>query len=180
MAKIFYTIGEVAEILDIPVSTVRFWEKSFDILRPQKSSAGHRKFTVADLENLKIIYHLVKEKGMTLEGARQRLRENPGGISHDQEIMDRLLNIRALLQEIRMELGGESENEVYREGQEAATTFSEDTGSPQEEQPLATPNIDKEPVSTEAEEVCLPEDIGPGDAQAPSEHIPTIIEQTLF
>jgi DNA-binding transcriptional MerR regulator len=105
MAKMFYTIGEVAEQLDIPVTTVRFWEKNFDILRPQKTSAGHRKFTPADIENLKVIYHLVKEKGMTLEGARQRLRENPSGTSHDQEIVDRLLGVRALLEEIRQELG---------------------------------------------------------------------------
>jgi DNA-binding transcriptional MerR regulator len=114
MSKIFYSIGEVAEILDIPVTTVRFWEKNFDILRPQKTSAGHRKFTPSDLENLKVIYHLVKEQGMTLEGARQRLRENPTGTSHDQEIVDRLLGIRALLVEIRQELNDEG-NEVYRE-----------------------------------------------------------------
>lgn len=172
MAKIFYTIGEVAEILDIPKTTVRFWERNFDILRPQKSSAGHRKFTAADLENLKVIYHLVKEKGMTLEGARQRLRENPEGVSHDQEIIDRLLGIRALLEEIRMELGAESENEVYREERPA-------------EHSLVARNIDEEPITTEEPEVCQPENTEPENENTPAEqetigHIPTIIEQTLF
>ncbi len=155
MTKIFYSIGEVAEILDIPVSTVRFWEKNFDILRPQKTSAGHRKFTPADLENLKVIYHLVKEKGMTLEGARQRLRENPEGISHDQEIMDRLLSIRALLEEIRLELGD-------------VPTVEGRIGQPSD---ASTMQLFSEVADNESNEMR---------EHTEPEHIPTIIEQTLF
>ncbi len=107
MAKMFYSIGEVAGILDIPVTTVRFWERSFEILRPGKDEKGHRRFSVADLENLKVIYHLVKERGMTLEGARQYLKGKRGKAQYDQEVMDKLLGIRALLVEIRTELGDE-------------------------------------------------------------------------
>lgn len=100
-------------MLDVPVSTVRFWESRFDGLRPVKGAAGHRKYTVSDVERLKVIYHLVKEKGMTLEGARRRLKEDPGGVARDQEIVDRLLRVRATLMEIREELREVPEGEVY-------------------------------------------------------------------
>lgn len=67
--KLFYSMGEVAEMFDVNASLIRFWETKFDILRPQKNKKGNRLFSPADVENLKLIYHLVKERGMTLDGA---------------------------------------------------------------------------------------------------------------
>ena len=69
--KLYYSIGEVAEMLEVPVSTVRFWENEFDILKPMKNKKGNRLFTPADIKNLKIIHHLVKEEGMTLAGCKK-------------------------------------------------------------------------------------------------------------
>ena len=72
--KIYYTMGEVSEMFDVNPSLIRFWEQKFDILKPDKNKKGNRLFTPKDVENLKLIYHLVKENGMTLAGAAKRLR----------------------------------------------------------------------------------------------------------
>ena len=77
--KIYYTMGEVSEMFDVRPSLIRFWEQKFDILKPDKNRKGNRLFTPKDVENLKLIYHLVKENGMTLAGAAKRLRENKKG-----------------------------------------------------------------------------------------------------
>ena len=71
--KLYYSIGEVAEMLVVPVSTIRFWENEFDILKPMKNKKGNRLFPPADIKNLKILHHLVKEEGMTLSGAKKKL-----------------------------------------------------------------------------------------------------------
>jgi DNA-binding transcriptional MerR regulator len=76
ITKLFYSIGEVAEMFDVNASLIRFWEKEFEILQPKKNKKGNRMFTPEDVENLKIIYHLVKERGFTLEGAKQKLKGN--------------------------------------------------------------------------------------------------------
>jgi len=73
--KLFYKIGEVADMFAVNVSLIRFWEKEFDILKPKKNNKGNRMFTKKDVDNLTIIYHLVKERGFTLEGAKQKLRK---------------------------------------------------------------------------------------------------------
>jgi DNA-binding transcriptional MerR regulator len=102
--KIFYTIGEVAEMFQVNTSLIRFWEKEFDILKPHKNNKGNRLFTKEDIENLKIIYHLVKEKGMTLKGAQKKLKENKEETLHNIEIINRLKDIREMLLEIRDEI----------------------------------------------------------------------------
>jgi DNA-binding transcriptional MerR regulator len=102
--KIFYTMGEVAEMFDVNQSLIRFWEQRFDVLKPKKNKKGNRLFTPADIKNLEIIYHLVKEQGMTLAGAEKRLKENPVGAERDTEIIKHLQEVRAVLQEIREEL----------------------------------------------------------------------------
>lgn len=107
--KIYYTMGEVAEMFDVNPSLIRFWEKKFDILKPQKNKKGNRLFTPRDVDNLKLIYHLVKERGMTLAGAQKRLKGDLKGTARDMEIADRLLAIRAMLVEIREELKEEGE-----------------------------------------------------------------------
>jgi DNA-binding transcriptional MerR regulator len=98
--KLFYSIGEVAEILGVPVSTVRFWENEFDILKPRKNKKGNRLFMPGDLRNLKIIHNLVKEKGMTLAGAKKQLSAKWEESEYKFEVREHLLNIRDLLKEI--------------------------------------------------------------------------------
>ncbi len=73
--KVYYTIGEVAEMFDVNTSLIRFWEKEFDIIKPKKNKKGNRLFTKQDIDNLHIIYHLVKERGMTLKGAKENERQ---------------------------------------------------------------------------------------------------------
>jgi DNA-binding transcriptional MerR regulator len=99
--KLFYTIGEVAGILNVPVSTIRFWENEFDILKPRKNKKGNRLFMPDDLKNLRIIHHLVKEKGMTLAGAKKQVNEKWQETDYKFEVRESLNSIRDLLSEIR-------------------------------------------------------------------------------
>jgi len=99
--KLFYTIGEVAGILNVPVSTVRFWENEFDILKPRKNKKGNRLFMPEDLKNLRIIHHLVKEKGMTLAGAKKQIAEKWQETDYKFGIRESLTGIKELLAEIR-------------------------------------------------------------------------------
>lgn len=68
--KIFYSIGEVARMFDVNTSHIRFWSKQFDVIKPATNKKGNRMYTLSDIENFKVIYHLVKEKGFTLKGAK--------------------------------------------------------------------------------------------------------------
>ena len=104
--KLFYSMGEVAEMFDVNTSLIRHWESQFSILRPKRNKKGNRLFSPEDVENLKMIYHLVKERGMTLEGAKKALRKVPSesGVDRDAELMERLQRIRALLVEVREDL----------------------------------------------------------------------------
>ena len=99
--KLYYSIGEVAEMLEVPVSTVRFWENEFDILRPMKNKKGNRLFTPADIKNLKILHHLVKEEGMTLSVAKKRLAVKWDETDYKYEINESLQKIKSLLLDIR-------------------------------------------------------------------------------
>ena len=111
--KLFYSMGEVAEMFDVNASLIRHWESQFSVIRPKRNKKGNRLFSPRDVENLKLIYHLVKERGMTLEGAKKALRQQPaeGGMERDAELMERLQRIRALLlAEVREDLkAGEGE-----------------------------------------------------------------------
>jgi|TARA_B110000444_G_scaffold198903_1_gene190144 DNA-binding transcriptional MerR regulator len=102
--KIFYKIGEVAKELNVNVSLIRFWEKEFDILNPKKNKKGNRLFTTKDFNNLKIIYHLVKERGFTLDGAKKKLRENKEDTTDNISIVSHLKEIRKFLVELREQL----------------------------------------------------------------------------
>ena len=99
--KLFYKIGEVAEMFEVNVSLIRFWEKEFDILKPKKNKKGNRLFTKKDVDNLTIIYHLVKERGFTLEGAKQKLKENKSDTIDNIEIVNHLKDIRGFLVKLR-------------------------------------------------------------------------------
>jgi DNA-binding transcriptional MerR regulator len=99
--KIYYSIGEVAAMFDVNKSLIRFWEKEFSIIKPKKNKKGNRYFTEKDINNFKIIFHLVKERGYTLDGAKKKLRENKDGTIKNVEIVNKLKDIRTQLVAIR-------------------------------------------------------------------------------
>ncbi len=102
--KRYYKIGEVAKAFGINTSHIRFWEKEFEILKPKKNNKGNRLFTQEDLKNLKLIYHLVKEKGFTLEGAKTKMKENPKNVKGNHDIIMRLETIKAELIKIKNQI----------------------------------------------------------------------------
>ena len=105
MAKLLYSMGEVTEMFDVNASLIRYWESKFDCIKPHKNKKGNRMFTPSDVENLKLIYHLVKEKGMTLEGANMAMKRRGKSVQRDVSILERLQHIRAMLLEVRESLG---------------------------------------------------------------------------
>ncbi len=102
--KRYYKIGEVAKAFGVNTSLIRFWENEFEVLKPKKNKKGNRLFTPEDLENLKMIYFLVKEKGFTLEGAKNKLKENPDEIFSKHKIIMRLEDIKNELIQIKNQL----------------------------------------------------------------------------
>lgn len=153
MAKLLYSMGEVTEMFDVNASLIRYWESKFDCIKPHKNKKGNRMFTPSDVENLKLIYHLVKEKGMTLEGANKTMKRRGGSVKRDVSILERLYNIRAMLVEVRETLGDDTpaeyeapveavaeliadvEAEAKAAVVEAATTPEAQEEQPHEEQP---------------------------------------------
>ena len=150
MAKLLYSMGEVTEMFDVNPSLIRYWESKFDCIKPHKNKKGNRMFTPSDVENLKLIYHLVKEKGMTLEGANNAMKRRGGKVKREVSILERLQNIRAMLIEVRETLGDNSpieyeapidavselitdvETEAKREVVAVATTFDKPEEKPEE------------------------------------------------
>ncbi len=102
--KVYYSIGEVADMFHVNTSLIRFWEKEFDIIKPHKNKKGNRQFTKADINNFHLIFHLVKEKGMTLKGAQQKLCEEKSETEANFEIVKRLQHVREELLQIKAEL----------------------------------------------------------------------------
>ena len=102
--KLYYSIGEVAEMFNVNPSLIRYWEKEFDIIKPKKNAKGNRLFTPEDIKNFKLIFNLVKERGFTLEGAKQKLKKNPESIFNNHEIISRLEGVKAELQKIKDQL----------------------------------------------------------------------------
>ncbi len=102
--KRYYGIGEVANAFGVNTSLIRFWEKEFDVLKPKKNAKGNRKFTPEDIKNLQFIYHLVKERGFTLEGAKTHLKEEKKESLENFEIIHKLENIKSQLIKIKNEL----------------------------------------------------------------------------
>ncbi len=102
--KMYYGIGEVAEAFDVNASLIRFWEKEFDILKPKKNAKGNRKFTPEDIKNLELIYHLVKERGFTLEGAKIHLKEQKREALDSFDIIRKLEAIKGQLLKIKEQL----------------------------------------------------------------------------
>ncbi|MBL7472896.1 MerR family transcriptional regulator [Robertkochia sediminum] len=102
--KLYYTIGEVANAFGVNTSLIRFWEKEFKEIRPKKNAKGDRRFSKSDIETLELIYHLVKERGFTLDGARTHLKEHRSQTLNNYEIIRKLEGVKAALLQIKDQL----------------------------------------------------------------------------
>ncbi len=99
--KLYYTMGEVTSMFEVNASQIRFYEREFDIIQPKKNKKGNRLFTQEDIANLKIIFNLVKEKGYTLQGAREFLRQNKNEAQENQRVVESLQKLKNFLIEVR-------------------------------------------------------------------------------
>ena len=102
--KKYFTIGEVADELGVATSLIRFWEGEFDIIKPKKNRKGNRQFTKDDIRNVKLIYYLVKEKGFTLQGARDFIKNDVEAASNKVELIESLKRVRNFLETLKKEL----------------------------------------------------------------------------
>ncbi|MCF8331901.1 MAG: MerR family transcriptional regulator [Bacteroidales bacterium] len=102
--KMYYTIGEVAEMFNLNTSNIRFWEKEFDVIKPRRNKKGNRYFTAKDVENFHLIYHLLKERGYTLKGAKEKLKKDHDSAEKASEISVRLKKIRSFLVDLKQQL----------------------------------------------------------------------------
>ena len=102
--KMYYSIGEVAKMFNVNESLLRYWEKEFPIISPRKAGGNIRQYRKEDIENIRLVYHLVKEKGMTLQGAKQRLKANKETAEQTAEVVERLKSIREELVKLRNSL----------------------------------------------------------------------------
>jgi len=99
--KIYFTIGEVAEHFEVATSLIRFWESEFSILHPKKNKKGNRQYTKSDIEKIKLIYHLVKDRGFTLNGAKDMLKKNPEELQNKMDAIESLKNVKRFLLELK-------------------------------------------------------------------------------
>lgn len=141
--KLYYSMSEVAEMFDVNQSLIRYWESKFDCLRPKKNKKGNRMFRPEDVENFKIIYHLVKECGMTLEGAKRAMKEQSHEeVSRSAELLERLQSVRSMLVEVR---------EILKNGDDGTLLDEEETeGEPARADEAGTENTaeqQKSPVT---------------------------------
>lgn len=102
--KIYYSIGEVAEMFEVNPSLIRYWESQFENIKPKKTPGGKRHYMLKDIEQIHLVFHLVKEKGMTLAGAQQKLKGNRNDTESNHLIVKKLQQIRDLLTGMRDEL----------------------------------------------------------------------------
>ena len=156
MAKLLYSMGEVTEMFDVNASLIRYWESKFDCIKPHKNKKGNRMFTPSDVENLKLIYHLVKEKGMTLEGANKTMKRRGKSVQREISILERLQNIRAMLIEVRESLGddGQVEYEAPLDAVNELISDVEQEAKVQVVEAVTNPNDVAEDVAAEVTEVA--------------------------
>ncbi len=102
--KLYYSIGEVATMLNVNTSLIRYWEEQFELLQPKRNRKGNRLYTQEEISRLQLIYHLLKEKGYTLKGAREALRHDKARLIREREVVNRLEGIKKSLLEIRNQL----------------------------------------------------------------------------
>ena len=110
--KLFHTISEVSAMFDVNASLIRFWEKEFDIIKPRKNAKGNRLFTQQDIDNIGLIHHYVKERRLTLEGARQKIKQNRDDAEHTFQIVQSLKKVRAMLLEIKENIGEQNTDDT--------------------------------------------------------------------
>lgn len=101
LTKLYYSIGEVAQMFDVSNSLIRYWESEFSILKPQKNNKGDRRFTKQNIQQLELIYHLVKEKGYTLEGAKKEIRNRKSIRMKRKRLIEKLTMIRKGLEDLK-------------------------------------------------------------------------------
>jgi DNA-binding transcriptional MerR regulator len=98
--KVYYTIGEVADMFNVNTSLIRYWEKEFDVIKPKKNNKGNRLFTRQDIDNFHLIYNLIKVRGMTIKGAAKKLKDNKEDTINNFEVVKHLERIREILVEM--------------------------------------------------------------------------------
>lgn len=101
--RLYYSVKEVAAHFNVNESLLRFWESEFDIINPRKTEGGTRQYTKDDIENIAVVYHLVKEKGLTLEGARQTLKQKRDEETRKIQVINRLEQIKKELEDLESE-----------------------------------------------------------------------------
>jgi DNA-binding transcriptional MerR regulator len=102
--KLYYTIGEVSEIFKVAPSLIRFWQSEFEIINPRKNKKGNRQFTKDDIESIRMVYHLVKEKGYTLQGAKEIIKADKGKVKDKFEMIKSLEKVKSFLLELKKNL----------------------------------------------------------------------------
>jgi DNA-binding transcriptional MerR regulator len=102
--KLYFSIGEVAEMFSVAPSLIRFWESEFDLIKPKKNRKGNRQFTKEDIDNVRTIYHLVKEKGFTLQGAKEMLRNDSQAVRDKMEMIESLRRVKNFMTELKEKL----------------------------------------------------------------------------
>ena len=174
-------MGEVTEMFDVNASLIRYWESKFDCIKPHKNKKGNRMFTPSDIENFKLIYHLVKEKGMTLEGANSAMKRRNKSVKRDVSILERLQNIRAMLVEVRESLGDNSPVE-YEAPIEAVDELIEDVAQEAKAEVVAAvttpePVVEETPAEEPAEEPAPRRRGRPRKEAEPTDGDTTVSEQ---
>lgn len=152
--KLLYSMGEVSEMFDVKPSLLRYWEEQFPTLKPKRNKKGNRLYSPQDVEQLKTIYHLVKERGMTIDGAKKALREQrkEGTVARNAQLMERLQKIRSLLVEVREDLKIEDDDIAIEEAAELPAEVA--TSAPEKEQPVVvkfTEQSAEQPAEPKAE-----------------------------
>lgn len=187
--KIYYSMGEVAELFGVNASLLRFWEEEFPILKIAKNSRGHRIYTTADVDNIRLIYYLVKEQGMTLEGAKKRIRQNRDGVNRDAEIVEHLRSIRNMLAALREELGGDTQViEIEEEDEEVAVAEAEveaEVAAEVEEVPAEVDDTEQfvvaeDPTAEKPEKTEKPEKAEKAEKPTKAAKLGTLIGGNLF
>ena len=176
--KIYYSMGEVAELFGVNASLLRFWEEEFPILKIAKNSRGHRIYTPADVDNIRLIYYLVKEQGMTLEGAKKRIRQNRDGVNRDAEIVEHLRSIRNMLAALREELGGDTQVIVVDE-ENSAEEVAEVVTAVESAPEVVTEVAEVASEVAEVVEESEPEAEVVAEEQAPAEESFLVSEQAV-
>ena len=163
--KLYYSMGEVAEMFDVTPALIRHWEAQFDCIKPHRNKKGNRLFTPEDVERLKQIYHLVKERGMTLKGANKVLkRAKSDEVAQEMELLERLQKIRAALVEVREELKAGDGEQVVEESypvQEQEVAAAADVAKTPAEEPAAEPI--EEPTPEPIVESAEPKEESPAE-----------------